>query len=172
MLRLLALAIAVFAPMLIEARRAWRNERVQRARGGVEPPHDVYRIMQVAYPGVFAAMVGEGLLRPPPPMFAVAIGSAIFIAGKLLKWWAIVTLGRSWTFRVVVVPGAPLMTGGPYRYLRHPNYVGVLGELGGGALVAGAQFAGPVGILLFAALIGVRIRVENRALHRITGSIR
>ena len=53
------------------------------------------------------------------------------MAAKALKWWAILTLGRFWTFRVIVVPGATLVAGGPYRWLRHPNYVGVIGELVG-----------------------------------------
>ena len=50
--------------MLVEARRAAANERAQRARGGIEPKHDVYPFMQIAYPGVFLAMIGEGLFRP------------------------------------------------------------------------------------------------------------
>ena len=52
----------------------------------------------------------------------------VFAGAKALKWWAIDTLGGAWTFRVIVVPDAPLVARGPYRWLRHPNYVGVLGE--------------------------------------------
>jgi methyltransferase len=172
MLRLVVLFIVVLVPMLVEARRAARNERAQRAQGGIEPRHDVYPFMQVAYPGVFLAMLAEGLFRPPPPLTVVAAGAVIFLIGKALKWWAIVTLGQFWTFRVIVVPGSQLVTAGPYRYVRHPNYVGVLGELAGAALVAGAVVAGPLGTALFAALMGVRIQVENRAIRRLTNSPR
>ena len=163
-MRLLLLSIAVLGSLLVEARRASRNERAQRARGGIEPPADVYRLMRVAYPGAFAAMIAEGLFREPPPMAVVAAGAATFAAAKALKWWAIVSLGPSWTFRVIVVPGAPLVAGGPYRWLRHPNYVGVVGELLGVALAAGAPASGVAAMTIFAGLLFMRIRVEERLL--------
>ena len=172
MLRLLVLLVVVFGTMLLEARRAAANERVQRARGGIEPRHDVYAFMQVAYPGVFLAMILEGLFHPAPPSSVLAIGAIILLGGKLLKWWAIAALGPFWTFRVIVVPDTTLVTRGPYRYLRHPNYVGVIGELAGVALLAGAPVAGPLGTLLFVALMAVRVRIENRALRQHARSTR
>jgi methyltransferase len=97
-------AVVVFAFMALEALRAARNERAQRALGGIEPPDDVYRWMQVAYPGAFAAMLAEAAIRGgPPPSLAIA-GVAVFTLAKIVKWWAILTLGRFWTFRVIVVP--------------------------------------------------------------------
>jgi methyltransferase len=165
--RLLTLGVLVFGAMLIEAMRARANERAQRALGGVEPRLDVYPIMQVAYPGVFLVMIFEGLLRPDPPFAVVAGGLALFAAGKALKWWAIVALGSRWTFRVIVVPGAALVRSGPYRFLRHPNYVGVAGELVGAALVANAPIAGTLGTALFGGLMLLRVRIENRALNAI-----
>jgi len=168
MLRLLVLFLVVFGTMALEARRAAANERVQRSRGGIEPRHDVYAFMQVAYPGVFLAMIGEGLSHPAPSRSILALGAVILVAGKFLKWWAITTLGPFWTFRVIVVPGTMLVSRGPYRYLHHPNYVGVVGELVGVALLAGAPVAGPLGTLLFVALMTVRVRIENRALQQIT----
>ena len=73
------LLVLVFVPMLIEARVAAVNERGQRALGGIEPPGDVYRIMQLAYPGVFLAMIAEGAWQPGHeqlwiggPLFAAA----------------------------------------------------------------------------------------------------
>jgi methyltransferase len=167
MTRLAVLFVIVFGAMLVEARRAASNEREQRARGGLEPRHDVYAFMQVAYPGVFVAMIAEGLFREPPAGSVLAAGIAVFGLGKLLKWWAIVTLGPCWTFRVIVVPGSTAVADGPYRYLRHPNYIGVLGELIGCALIAGAPVAGPLGSVLFAGLMLVRVRIENRALDAI-----
>jgi methyltransferase len=162
--RLLLLSIAVFGSLLVEARRASRNEQAQRARGGIEPRGDVYGLMRIAYPAAFAAMIAEGFLRDPPPASAIATGVVVFAAGKALKWWAIVTLGPSWTFRIVVVPNAPLIHGGPYRWLRHPNYVGVVGELLGVALIAGAWVSGVAAMTAFGALLLKRIRVEERML--------
>lgn len=164
---LVAIAAAiVFLPLAIEARRARTNERRQRARGGIEPSGDVYRFMQIVYPGAFAAMLIEGAVRGGPPPAAFGIGAAVFVAAKALKWAAIDALGDAWTFRVIVVPGAPLVTRGPYRFLRHPNYVAVCGELIGTALMTSAVVTGPVSLVSFGALMLKRIHVEERALTR------
>ena len=164
MLTLLLIAL-VYVPMLVEARRAARNERAQLARGGVEAPGDVYAAMRIAYPSAFAAMIVEGAIRglPSPPI--VTIGAVVFVTAKLLKWWAIIALGPSWTFRVITVPSSTLVTGGPYAWLRHPNYVAVVGELVGVALMAGSRLAGPLVTLGFALLIRQRITIEERALQ-------
>jgi len=154
----------VYAAMLVEARRASRNERAQRARGGLEPRDDVYRVMRVVYPASFAAMFVEGAVRgTPAPAVAIA-GAALFAAAKILKFWAIRSLGPSWTFRVIVVPGARLVETGPYRWLRHPNYVAVIGELAGVAAMTGAFVAGPTALAVFGMLLVRRIRVEDRLL--------
>jgi methyltransferase len=165
---LLAVSLLVFAFMAIEARRAARNERAQRARSGIEPDGDVYQLMQIAYPGTFLAMLAEGALRAtaPPTAWFIA-GLILFAAAKALKWWAIATLGSYWTFRVIVVPGTVPITNGPYRFARHPNYVAVVGEIVGVALMTTAHVAGPIVLLAFGALMLRRIAVENRALNAI-----
>jgi methyltransferase len=159
-----ALLVLVFVPMLVEARRAAANERAQRTRGGVEAPGDVYSAMQVAYPAAFLLMIAEGAWRGGSTTVFLAAGLALFAAAKMLKWWAILALGRSWTFRVITVPRAPLVTRGPYRILRHPNYVGVIGELAGVGLMSGALLTGPLATIGFGLLILKRIAVEERAL--------
>jgi methyltransferase len=162
----LSLGLIIFGFMFVEARRASRNERTQRARGGIEPGADahVFSVMRVAYPAAFASMLAEGMWRGGTPAEVFLIGAAVFTAAKALKWWAILELGPSWTFRVIVVPGVPLVNGGPYRYVRHPNYVGVFGELVGAALMTGATISGPIATLVFTALMARRITVEQRAL--------
>jgi isoprenylcysteine carboxyl methyltransferase (ICMT) family protein YpbQ len=156
------LFLAVFGAMLAEARRASRNERTQRNLGGVEPKGDVYPWMRVAYPAAFLAMFAEGVARGAPPLAVWLAGGVILALAKLLKWWAIVSLGSSWTFRVIVVPGKALVTTGPYRVLRHPNYVAVVGELAGVAIATGAVFTGPVALVIFGALLMKRMTVEER----------
>jgi methyltransferase len=163
---LASVALLVFVPMGIEAIRASRNERRQLARGGVEAPDDVHGVMSIAYPGSFLAMLIEGAFRGTPPLPVFAVGLIVFASAKLVKWAAIVALGRSWTFRVIVVPGDSLVAVGPYRYLRHPNYVGVVGEFVGTALMTGAMLTGPVALLGFGILLWKRIAVEERALER------
>lgn len=164
---MLAVFALVFIPMLIEARRAARNERAQRARGGVEPPGDVYRLMRVAYPAAFLAMIVEGAIRGTPPAAVFVAGGVLFAVAKALKWWAIHTLGPCWTFRVIVVPGAVPVASGPYRRMRHPNYLAVVGELIAVALMSGARVAGPLATAGFGLLMLRRIAVENRALGAI-----
>jgi methyltransferase len=165
----LLLLLIVFGPMLVEARRAAANERAQLARGGVEASGDVYQTMRVAYPAAFLLMIGEGTLRGGPSRLFLVTGIVLFLAAKALKWSAILALGRSWTFRVITVPRDALVRKGPYRIFRHPNYVGVIGELAGVALMSGALLGGPLAAAGFGALILKRIVIEERALR--SGSI-
>ena len=154
----------VFLLMFAESRRSRANERVLRQAGAMEPDGDVYRIMALAYPGGFIAMAAEGAMNGRPPDALTALGVAVFVLAKALKYWAIGSLGRRWTFRVLVPPGAPLVVSGPYAFVRHPNYVAVIGEFIAVAMIVGARVTGPVVTLLFAELIRRRIRVEERAL--------
>jgi methyltransferase len=161
-----AVFVLVFGFMAVETRRAAAHERAQLARGGIEAPGDVYALMRIAYPAAFLLMLGESiLLHADAPLFAP--GLALFGAAKALKWWAIRSLGRAWTFRVIVVPGSALVRSGPYRVLRHPNYLAVAGELAGVAVMTGARIAGPVATVGFSLLMLRRIAIENRALDAI-----
>lgn len=88
----------------------------------------------------------------------------MFAAAKALKYWAIGTLGPRWTFRVLVVPGLPAIGTGPYRWLRHPNYAGVVGEFAGMALMSNARLAGVLAVVVFGGLLRARIAIEERAM--------
>jgi methyltransferase len=161
---LASLFALAFIPMIVEARIAAANDRKLRAAGAIEPTGDVYRLMQLAYPGCFLIMLLEAWLRGSSPGGAAIVGGSIFLAAKALKYWAIATLGERWTFRVLVPPGSRRKAGGPYRLLRHPNYVGVVGELLGFALLTQAAIGGVMAMIGFGALLVARIRVEERAL--------
>jgi methyltransferase len=159
---LLLFLIAPF--MLVETLRSVRNEHGLRQRGAIEPPDDIYPLMSVAYPTSFIVMAIEGAWRggPRPPWLLV--GLAVFALAKLLKLYVIAVLGERWTFRVLVPPGAPLVARGPYQFIRHPNYVAVIGELAGVALFMPAPISGTIGVLVFALILAKRIAVEERAL--------
>jgi methyltransferase len=158
------LLVVVLASMLIELAVSRSNERVLRGTGAVDARDPAYAVMRWAYPAVFVVMCGEGWLREARFGPAAEIGTLVFVAAKAFKAWAIAALGRRWTYKVLVVPGAPLVRGGPYRFMRHPNYAGVVGELIGVALIADARVSGPLAALFFVWLLRVRIAAEERAL--------
>jgi methyltransferase len=155
---------AVALMMLAELQLSRANERRLRWAGAVEPPGDPYGLMRVAYPLAFALMGVEGALHGSLWRHRVLWGLALFGVAKALKFWAIWALGARWSFRVLVVPGAPLVTRGPYRWLRHPNYLGVMGELAGVALALSATVTGVVALAAFVWILRERIKVEERAL--------
>jgi methyltransferase len=92
---------------------------------------------------------------------------AIVVAAQGLRWWCITTLGRQWNTRVVVVPGAPRVSGGPYRLIPHPNYVAVIAEGVALPLVHTAWITALIFTVLNAALLTTRISTENNALARL-----
>jgi Uncharacterized protein conserved in bacteria len=144
-----------------------RYDRALRAAGAIEPKDDVFPMMQVVYPAAFLAMALEAVLREAHLDLVFGAGAIVFGLGKAIKYWAIATLGPRWTFRVLVPPRSNLVQGGPYRFMHHPNYLGVMGELAGMGLMAHALVSGPIAVVLFAAIIAARIRVEERALDRV-----
>jgi methyltransferase len=160
-----ALVLAVvLLTMLLELRISLANERLLHARGAVEFADAVYGLMRWAYPGVFVLMAAEGAWIGRSLDGFDDAGAATYEDGKALKVWAMRTLGERWTYKVIVIPNAPLVTGGPYAFLQHPNYVGVLGELIGMALMMRALVTGPVGTLFFVELLRRRIAAEEKAL--------
>jgi methyltransferase len=157
--------LAVVVMMFVELWLSTSNERVLRSHGAIEADDPVFALMRLAYPGVFIAMAVEGAIagaEPGPMTFA---GVSVMFAAKALKFWAIATLGTRWTYKVMVVPGLPPIATGPYRWLRHPNYAGVVGELIAMALMTRARITGPLGTVFFGWLLFRRIAAEERAME-------
>ena len=142
-----------------------RNARIARARGGVEVGRGHYPVMAVFHGAFLVACAMEVvLLRRPFPGAVGWIALAVAIAAQALRYWAIGTLGWRWNTRIVVVPGAAPVTGGPYRFVRHPNYVAVIAEVLALPLVHGAWLTALAFSLGNAGLLRVRIRAEEQAL--------
>lgn len=165
----LLLIAAVAAERVAELVVSQRNLAWSRARGGVEFGAGHYPAMVVLHTGLLVGCVVEvyALHRP----FVGWLGwpmLAVVIAAQGLRWWCIATLGRQWNTRVVVVPGAPRVTGGPYRYISHPNYVAVVAEGIALPLVHSAWLTAAVFTALNAALLSTRISTENAALARLS----
>ena len=155
---LFAIALLIFAPMIVEAAR---SAGVQHARGGLERRATCTRLNRLSC-RILAMLAERGSRVVSGSIVVVVVGATSL--GRNRQMVAILALGRSWTFRVIVVPGDVLVASGPYRYFRHPNYVGVVGELAGAALMTRALLTGPIAVLLFAVLLHKRIAVEERAL--------
>jgi len=165
----LILIFAVGVERLAELLLAQRNLAWSRARGGVEIGARHYPVMVVLHLARLVGCVVEVAVMDRP--FIPALGwpmLALVIAAQGLRWWCITTLGRQWNTRVVVIPGAPRIEGGPYRWISHPNYVAVAVEGFALAMVHTAWVTALAFTILNAALMRTRISVENSALARLS----
>ena len=142
-----------------------RNARWSMERGGVEHGLGHFPFMVVLHTALLVGALAEAWIRQPevPSLLAWSM-LALVVASQALRWWCIATLGRRWNTRVIVVPGMPPVTSGPYRLMSHPNYVAVVVEGAALPLVHSAWITALVFTVCNAALLSVRIRAENEAL--------
>lgn len=166
-----ALVVLAAVGRLLELRIANRNRRRLLAHGGIEVAPGHYPWMVALHAAWLISCVLEVWLldRPFLPWLGAA-ALAVFLGAFALRYWVISTLGERWTTRIVCLPGVPLITGGPYRWLRHPNYLAVVLEIVSLPLVHTAWLTALVFSLLDAFLLRVRIRAEEEGLSRISGS--
>ncbi len=151
------------AELLVSRRNAQRTF----AAGGVETGRRAYAIMVAVHALFPLACAAEVLLLPRSfPGAAGFAALAVALGAQALRWWAVATLGERWSTRVIVVPGAAPVTGGPYRFLRHPNYLAVVLEMAAVPMIHGAWLTALVFSALNAALLAHRIPAEERALGR------
>ncbi|MFD9285405.1 isoprenylcysteine carboxyl methyltransferase family protein [Streptomyces mirabilis] len=163
------LMAAVAVERVAELVVARRNERWSTARGASVTGQGHYPAMVALHTGLLVGCPAEVWLADRPFVPALAWPMlAVLAAAQALRWWCIATLGPRWNTRVIVVPGLPLVTSGPYRLLRHPNYVAVVAEGVALPLVHTAWVTAAVFTALNAALLTVRVRCENRVLATAT----
>jgi methyltransferase len=160
-----ALIAAIAVERVAELVLSVRHARWAMARGAVEVGSRHYPVMVVLHAALLVGAVAEVWLlrRPFVPAFSWAMLAAVG-AAQGLRWWCIGSLGRQWNTRVIVVPGLPLVSRGPYRWLRHPNYVAVVIEGLALPLVHSAWLTAISFTMANLLLLVVRIRVEERAL--------
>lgn len=145
-----------------------RNAAWSLGHGGRETGQGHYRVMVLLHSGLLVGMLVEAWVRRPEVgMLLAATMLVLAVASQALRWWCITTLGPRWNTRVIVVPDLPLVRGGPYRFLNHPNYVAVVVEGFALPLVHAAWITALVFTVANAALLTVRLRVENAALSTI-----
>lgn len=166
MILYLALVLATGAERIVELVISTRNARRAFARGGVEFGRGHYPWMVVLHTGLLVACIAEVLIADRP--FLPWLGwpmLALVVASQALRYWCIASLGEQWNTRVIVVPSLHLVTRGPYRWLRHPNYVAVVIEGLALPLVHTAWITALAFTMLNAILLlGFRLPTENRAL--------
>lgn len=148
-----------------------RNLAWSRRRGGIEVGSGHYPFMVVLHTGLLLGCLLEVTVADRP--FVPALGwpmLALVVASQALRWWCITTLGPRWNTKIVVIPGLPLVTGGPYRFFTHPNYVAVVIEGIALPLVHSAWITALVFTVANAALLYTRITRENAALASASGA--
>jgi methyltransferase len=156
-----AVGIERLAEMVVSKRHAaWAL-----ARGGVESGRGHFPVMVALHTALLAGALVEVVAadRPFIPLLGWPM-LALVVLAQALRWWCIATLGPHWNTRVIVVPGASLVSAGPYRLLRHPNYVAVVVEGLALPLVHTAWVTAVAFTALNLLLLSVRIRVEEQAL--------
>ncbi|MCT9089897.1 hypothetical protein N4G70_13595 [Streptomyces sp. ASQP_92] len=159
------LVLAVVAERVAELVVARRNANWTLARAGVEHGRGHYPVMVVLHTGLLVCCLAEPALADRP--FVPALGwpmLALALLAQALRWWCITTLGPYWNTRVIVIPDTRLVATGPYRFLRHPNYVAVVVEIFALPLVHTAWLTAAAFTAANALLLAVRIRCENSAL--------
>ena len=156
---------------LIEVRVSNRNAEWSLEQGGVEYGKSHYPFMVVLHTAFLFSCVGEVWLYDAPFIPALGYPALLLaLACQGLRWWCITTLGPRWNTRVIVVPNLPRITGGPYRFINHPNYVVVALEGLALPLVHSAFTTALAFTVLNAGLMVVRIRCENAALSTLNAS--
>ncbi len=159
------LVLAVGVERVVELVVSTRNAQWSFTQGAKEFGRSHYPVMVIIHTALLVGCLVEpwALHRP----FIGWLGwpmLAVVVASQGLRWWCITTLGRRWNTRVIVLPSAPLVRQGPYRWLHHPNYVAVVAEGLALPLVHTAWLTAAIFTLANAALLRVRLRVENSAL--------
>lgn len=136
-----------------------RNTKALTAKGGREVPNGHYPFL-IALHSIW--LIGLWVLALDKPV--VWPWLAVYFLGQAMRLWVILTLGERWTTKIVVLPGAPLVRTGPYRFLAHPNYIAVAVEVAALPLAFGLCIYAAVFSILNAVMLLVRIRAEDAAL--------
>jgi methyltransferase len=157
--------ICVIIQRLLELRLAKRNERALRAKGAIEYGAEHYKWIVLLHSMFLASLGVEVAIRRPPLEPWDVAPLTIFILCQICRIWVLASLGSYWNTKIMVLPGAEVIIKGPYRYVKHPNYLIVALEILVLPLIFQAYFTAFVFSLLNAfLLLGVRIPTEERAL--------
>jgi methyltransferase len=156
-----ALLIYVIAERLLELVIARRNTQRLMAQGAVEVGASHYPVMVAMHTAWLVAVVAWVVFKNPQLNVPLL---ALYVVLQIFRLWVMVSLGAYWTTRIITVPNVPLVRTGPYKYLRHPNYVVVVLEIVLLPLVVDALSIAIIFSVANAAMLAVRIRAEEKTL--------
>lgn len=145
---------------------ARRNEKTLKSQGAIEFDKDGYGAIAAMHIAFFISLICEKIflhrtLNTYWPLFVT-----LFVAAQVLRYWAIRSLGVHWNTKVLVIPGKKLVTKGPYKYIRHPNYIAVITEIAAIPLIFSCYITATVFSLLNLILLRRRIMIEESALRK------
>lgn len=150
----------VTAERLLELRVSRRNTQRLLQQGAQEHAPGHYPLIVLLHA---SWLLGLWILAWDNSVSYLWVG--IFAGLQVLRLWVLATLGARWTTRIIVLPQAPLISAGPYRFFPHPNYLVVIGEIAVLPLVFGLPWFALIFSVLNACVLSIRIRAENRALR-------
>lgn len=160
--------IIVVIQRLVELAVAKRNENWMRSQGAIEVGASHYKWMVLMHTAFFISLLAEVLVfdRPLPVYWPALL--TVFLLMQILRVWCLSSLGKFWNTKILILPGADVQKKGPYKWIRHPNYVIVTTELLVLPLLFGAYFTAALFFVLNIWMLSVRIPAEEKALRELT----
>lgn len=161
----LALLAAVALLRIVELQISKKHQRDMLARGAAKVDEPRFRWMVLLHTAVLAGAALEVVLlkRPFIPVLAATM-FAIFLGANVVRWWVIRTLGQHWNVQVVNSTSLGVVTSGPFRYVRHPNYAAVFSEMVALPLIHTAWITAVAGALAHVVVLSQRLSTEERVL--------
>jgi methyltransferase len=150
----------------VELALAKRNEKILKSQGGIEFDKDGYRVIVAMHIAFFISLICEKVFLHRTPNTYWALFVTLFVGAQVLRYWAIRSLGVHWNTKVLVIPGKKLAAGGPYKYVRHPNYLAVIIEIAVIPLIFSCYITATVFSLLNLILLRRRIKIEECVLRK------
>jgi methyltransferase len=161
----LAFLVLLGAERLAELVISTRNSKLAFSHGAVEVGRSHFRVMAIFHTLFLVSCAAEVLaLRRPFPGTIGWVALAGSMGAQGLRYWAVASLGTRWNVRIIVWPGTEPVTSGPYRFVRHPNYLAIVMEMVLVPLIHGCWLTALFFSVGNVALLAVRIRNEERAL--------
>ena len=165
----LALVGIIACQRLLELRRSRNHEAALRARGGLEMAPNQFVPMRLLHLFWLCGCVAEAYwIEEPPPVTIALPAAALLLVGQILRFAAMSALRERWTVRIIALPGVPPVRRGIYRYMRHPNYLGVILEIAALPMIFGCWITVLAGSAANGLILWIRIRAEEAALEAVS----